>query len=165
MSGTMAREPVATRIRGAVRRRPSTSTTRRRTNLAVPRISSRLGVPVARYSSPPAVIGSIRPKTRSRMAGQSAPLNEVSTPRRWPWRAASATSAGRTNIFDGMQPTFRHVPPKVPRSIRAIRQSASSAGMELPEPVPMMIRSKLSMPVLSVSRTLPAVGGRWFTDR
>ena len=37
-------------------------------------------MPVARYSRPPAEIGSIRPKIRSRIIGQSAPLNWVSMP-------------------------------------------------------------------------------------
>ena len=60
--------------------RPSTSNTLSPMNRAVPSIRVTFGVPVARYSRPPAEIGSIRPKMRSRMLAQSAPLNCVSIP-------------------------------------------------------------------------------------
>ena len=55
----------------------------------------------------------------------------------------AARSAGCTNILVGMQPTLRQVPPKTPLSTRAMSRSANrSSGMELPEPEPMMTRSK-----------------------
>src|SRR4051812_15880410 len=42
-----------------------------------------------------------------------------------------------------MQPTLRHVPPKVPFSSRAIRRSAKRwSAIELPDPDPMIARSK-----------------------
>src|SRR5664279_5071568 len=46
------------------------------------------------------------------------------------------------SIFDGMQPRFMHVPPKLLRSTIAMRQWSISGPMrELPEPAPMMTRS------------------------
>ena len=67
----------------------------------------------------------MRPNTRSRIAGQSAPSNRDVDARAGPlWRASSATSAGSTNIFDGMHPRLRQVPPKTSRSTIAIFQSA-----------------------------------------
>ena len=66
-------------------------------------------------------------------------------PNRPALRTVSATSAAWTYIFVGTQPTLMHVPPKVPSSMIAMRQSASSGvTSELPEPVPMIARSKWS---------------------
>ena len=121
------------------------------TKRAVPSISVTFGVPVARYSRPPTEIGSIRPKMRSRIIGQSAPLNWVSMPSFSDVSAASATSAGSTNIFEGMQPRLMHVPPKTSRSTRAILWSSRNAGIEFPEPVPMMIRSYCSVAARSLT--------------
>lgn len=42
-----------------------------------------------------------------------------STPSRAASRGAAAKAAGYRNIFVGMQPTFRHVPPNTPPSIMA----------------------------------------------
>ncbi len=145
IGGIVGREPAATTILSAVMVRPSTSNVFSAVKRAVPWISSTFGVPFARYSRPPSAIGSIRPNTRSRMPGQSTPPNDVSTPSSGPCLAISAMSAGRTNIFDGIQPTFRHVPPNVPRSTSAIFQSASDSGMALPDPLPMMMRSNESV--------------------
>ena len=49
-------------------------------------------------------------------------------------------------VRDGMQPAFRQVPPNTPRStIATSSPSNSSVRIELPEPVPMMTRSKWRM--------------------
>ena len=61
---------------------------------AVPGSAAGFGVPFARYSRPPSAIGSMRPKTRSRIADQSAPLNWVSIPSFADVADATATSAG-----------------------------------------------------------------------
>ena len=55
--GTTGRAPAAISTCGAVMTRPSTSNTLSPMNRAVPSISVRFGVPVARYSRPPAEIG------------------------------------------------------------------------------------------------------------
>ena len=55
--------------------------------------------------------------------------------------SATATSAGYTNIFDGMHPRFRQVPPNTSRSTMAILQSSRYDGIEFPDPLPTMIRS------------------------
>ena len=155
IGGIVGREPAAINTCGAVivracrsppsRSLPSITNVLSPTKRAVPSISVRFGVPVARYSRPPAEIGSIRPKMRSRIIGQSAPLNWVSMPSFSDVSAARATSAGSTNIFDGMHPRLRHVPPNTSRSTRAIFQSSRNSGIELPDPLPMMIRSYCSL--------------------
>ena len=46
-------------------------------------------------------------------------------------------SAAYTNIFEGMQPRLRQVPPNTSRSISATRQSSKSGVRTLlPDPVP-----------------------------
>ena len=51
-------------------------------------------------------------------------------------------SAGKTNIFVGMQPTLRQVPPKVLSSRIATRHPENClVTMVLPEPVPIRARS------------------------
>jgi hypothetical protein len=101
----------------------STSSTRGATNRAVASIKVMFGEPLARYSRPSTEIGSMRPKIRSRIAGQSAPPTFTSSPSRALSRASWATSAGSTNIFDGTQPRLMHVPPNTSRSTIAIFQS------------------------------------------
>ena len=60
--------------------------------------------------------------------------------------ASTMRSAGMTNIFEGMHPALRHVPPNTARSTIATFQSSNSGvSTELPEPVPMMTRSKSDM--------------------
>ena len=87
-------------------------------------------------------MGSIRPKIRSLMAGQSARSVLVRSPSWAPWRAARATSAGYTSILDGMQPRFMQVPPKAQGSAMAMSQWSCSGPMtEFPEPPPRMRRS------------------------
>ena len=79
---------------------------------------------------------------RSRISGQRAPAYDVSTPRSGPSWAVRAMSAGKTNIFVGMQPTLRQVPPKVLSSMIATRHPESClVTMVLPEPVPIRARS------------------------
>ena len=75
------------------------------------------------------------------MIAQSAPLNCVSIPSFAEVCADTATSAGRTNILEGMHPRLRHVPPNTSRSTSAIFQPSRKSGIELPDPLPMMIRS------------------------
>ena len=105
-----------------------------------------LGSSWVRYRRPPASISSMRAKTRSRTAGQSAPSNEVVRPRRdesAAWRAASAVW---TYIFVGMHPAFRHVPPnRCGSAIATVRWEKRSSRIELPEPVPMTSTSKCVM--------------------
>src|SRR4051794_16327616 len=85
----------------------------------------------------------MRPKTRSRTSGQRTPRSSASTPSFADAAGVAARSAVCTNIFVGMQPTFRQVPPNTPRSTIATRQPAKrSSRTELPEPVPTMTRSK-----------------------
>lgn len=86
----------------------------------------------------------MRPKTRSRMSPTRTRSTRESTPSRGPSEAAeTATVAGYTNIFDGTQPTLMQVPPKTRSSQMAMDMPAVSLpGMELPEPVPMIARSK-----------------------
>ena len=144
IGGITGRPPAATRICGAEISRPSTSSTLSATKRAVPSIRVTFGEPDRRYSRPPAAIGSIRPNTRSRIAGQSAPWNRTSMPSRPLCPASTARSAGSTNIFDGMHPRLRQVPPNTSRSTIAIFQSASDSGIEFPEPLPTMIRSNRS---------------------
>ena len=67
-----------------------------------------------------------------------------------PYRAApvtvSATSAVQANIFVGMQPTLRQVPPNVPPSTIPIdHESISGLTTELPEPEPTTSRSRESI--------------------
>ena len=114
------------------------------TNRAVPSISVMFGEPDSRYLRPPSAIGSIRPNTRSRIAAQSAPWKRTSIPSLALSAASTALSAGRTNIFDGMHPTLRQVPPNVPRSMIATFQSARNSGIALPDPLPMTMRSNCS---------------------
>ncbi len=84
----------------------------------------------------------MRPKTRSLIAGQSAPVHSAPIPNRPASRTIRATSAVYTSIFDGMQPRLRQVPPKRPASTTAIRQSASSwPGSMFPLPAPTITRS------------------------
>jgi hypothetical protein len=84
----------------------------------------------------------MRPNTRSRIAGQSAPAHLARTPNRPACRTSCATSAVCTSIFDGMQPRFRQVPPNRPLSATAIRQPANSlAGSMFPLPAPTITRS------------------------
>lgn len=131
---------------------PSASATRSRfgpVNTAVPRSRVRFALSgwEARYSSPPAEIGSMRPKTRSRMAGQSTPSRLSVSPKRSDSAGALARSAVCTNILVGMQPRFRQVPPKTwsgptPRSICTIdRPARSGPGKELIEPEPISAMS------------------------
>jgi hypothetical protein len=95
-----------------------------------------------RYCEPPAAIGSIRPKMRSRISGQRTPVSCSSTPYRELIEGVLARSAVCTNILVGMQPTFRQVPPKVPRSTIAVFQSANRPSrIEFPEPVPTITKS------------------------
>src|SRR5690349_19777587 len=77
------------------------------------------------------------------MPGQSTLTSRlIVTPRRSASRDSSTRSAGRTSILVGMQPTLRQVPPNVPSSTMAMSSPSSSGGRsELPDPVPMMIRS------------------------
>ena len=59
----------------------------------------------------------------------------------------SITSAQWMSILEGMQPRFRHVPPKGPSSTTAtdMPRSAASADTSRPEPDPITIRSNLSI--------------------
>ena len=86
--------------------------------------------------------GSMRPNTRSRIAGQSAPAHLAPIPNRRACRTVWATSAVCTSIFDGMHPRFRQVPPNRSPSTTAIRQPANSlAGSMFPLPAPTITRS------------------------
>ena len=80
--------------------------------------------------------------TRSLMESQSIESTWAWTPRRAASVTVRAASAASTYIFVGMHPTLRHVPPKRPSSTNAMRRSSKAGdGIELPDPVPMMIRS------------------------
>src|SRR5207245_6970055 len=62
-------------------------------------------------------------------------------------RCQSASSAAPTSTFFGSQPRNAHVPPYGSSSTTATRQPAARhryAGAELPDPVPMTMRSKVS---------------------
>ena len=114
---------------------------------AVPSNSVMLGVrSPRRYSLPPSEMGSIRsPKMRCCKPFQSTSVSLPSRLSRLRSLTSRATSAVYTNIFVGMQPTLMHVPPKMPFSTIAIFLfSLDSLGIELPEPVPTMMRSKCS---------------------
>ena len=74
----------------------------------------------SRYALPSDAIGSIRPKIRFLIAGQSTESTVILTPSTPPSRAPSARSAGYTYIFVGMQPTFTQVPPNLPCSTIAM---------------------------------------------
>ena len=82
-------------------------------------------------------------RTRGRGCRSSAPCRRSRrSPDGRPWRTARARSAGCTNIFVGMQPTLRQVPPNVPCSTSATSRCSNRASRnELPEPEPMTIRS------------------------
>ena len=97
----------------------------------------------SRHPKPAAAIGSIRPNTRSRIAGQSTVGGSAWIPYRLAPRISRATSAVWTNIFDGMQPSLRHVPPNgSPSSISAtLRREKRSSMIEFPLPEPMTARS------------------------
>ena len=147
-SGTIGRPPAATTIRSAVISSVpepsvrSTDSACAAVNRGVALVDGDVRAASTRYSRPPAEIGSMRPNTRSRMSVQRTLSTPASTPSRAAPRTLSATSAGSTNIFVGMQPTFRQVPPKTPCSTIATSRSANrSSTIELPEPVPMMTRS------------------------
>ena len=85
---------------------------------------------------------SIRPKIRSRIEAKDAPRNCRSTPTRTASDGEDAKSAGSTNIFVGMQPTLRQVPPNAPESMIAARRSAkSSSRIVFPDPEPMTTMS------------------------
>ena len=113
-------------------------------NRAVPSIRVTFSGPVARYSRPPA---SDRVDPTEDAVADRRPVGTVELgvdPELAAVRASTALSAGSTNILDGMQPTFRQVPPNVPRSTIAIFQSDRYSGIEFPDPLPMMIRSYCS---------------------
>lgn len=81
-------------------------------------------------------------KTRSLIESQSIESTWAWTPSRAASETLRAASAASTYIFVGMQPTLRHVPPKRPSSTSAMLTSSKAGdGIELPDPVPMMIRS------------------------
>ncbi len=162
IGGTTGREPAPIRMCSAAYFRPSMSSTFGDTNRAVPSIKVMLSDPVALYWRPPSAIGSIRPNTRSRIAFQSAPWKRTSMQSRLLLLASSARSAGNTNIFDGMQPTLRQVPPNVPRSTIAIFQSDRKSGIALADPLPMMIRSKWFGSFCSVGTLCLNTAGRGF---
>ena len=76
------------------------------------------------------------------MEVKDAPQNCRLTPSLAASDGEVARSAGSTNIFVGMQPTLRQVPPKVPESMMAARRSAnSSSRIVFPEPEPMTTMS------------------------
>ena len=148
-AGISGREPAPSTIVSAVISwTPPPASSTRRVLGPVKRASPRSRVRFAlsgwwaRYSSPPAEIGSIRPKTRSRIAGQSTPSSRSRTPSAADSAGARARSAVRTNILVGMQPRFRQVPPKTacgptPRSIwTMLRPARSGPGKEFTEPEP-----------------------------
>jgi len=84
----------------------------------------------------------MRPNTLARIAGQSTRSSVACTPSRLASPTARAASAATTSIFDGIQPRFRHVPPKRPGSTIAVRRWSSSAPSSmLPLPAPRTIRS------------------------
>ena len=84
----------------------------------------------------------MRPKMRSRMSRQRTPFSSSSTPYFALCEGVYATSAAYTNIFVGMQPTFRQVPPKVPFSTMAVFLPANPGPrIEFPDPVPTITRS------------------------
>ena len=120
-------EQLARRRSGRCPRSRSCWATRSRGNGDHPRRSGRCGRTRGRGSPP----------SRRRGIGHRSPARSL-------WAASTAMSAGSTNIFDGMQPTLRQVPPNVPRSTIAIFRSARNAGIAFPEPLPMMIRSNCS---------------------
>ncbi len=110
---------------------------------AWPSKSETFGSRSARKLRPATEIGSIRRKIRSRISAQCTLSRLRSTPSERACSAEAARSAGWTNIFVGMQPTLRQVPPKVPFSRIAVRHVLNRrSAMELPEPLPMIARSK-----------------------
>ncbi|CAB4931333.1 unannotated protein [freshwater metagenome] len=152
MSGIIGRAPAASTTVSAVWTTPLTSRdlwpTKRPSPSYTVTCSSRL-----RYARPPSAMGSIRPNTRSRMAAQSAPLKWVSSPRCALCAAWYATSAAYTNIFEGMHPRFRQVPPNTSRSTMATSMSSKSGvRIEFPEPVPMMSNSWCAIGHLPIGR-------------
>ena len=123
---------------------PSTVSSLAPVNRPVPSYTVRFALSAwwCRYCELFAAIGSIRPKMRSRIAGQRTLSRVSSTPYRELIDGVAARSAVCTNILVGMQPTFRQVPPNVPRSTIATFQSANRRfTIVFPEPVPMITRS------------------------
>ena len=90
---------------------------------------------------------SMSANTRSTIDGQSIRSMRASMPNRSARRIVRATSATWTSIFEGMQPRFRHVPPKGPGSMTATRRPADAAAADtsVPDPAPMTMRSKRSV--------------------
>ena len=95
MSGSTGLEPVATTTWSAVMVSPvPVSRVRTSVKRAWPSKSVTWSRPVARQARPDDEIGSMRPKTRSRISGQRAPSNDVCTPSGSACAAAYAWSAG-----------------------------------------------------------------------
>jgi hypothetical protein len=138
--GMTGRDPAASTNRSAV----STSSPACRVFGPVNRASALYTSmpPARRWATALSCSGSMRPKTRSLIAGQSAPPQSARTPNRPASRTVRATSAVWTSILDGMQPRFRQVPPNLLASTTAIRHLANAlSGSMLPLPAPTMTRS------------------------